>query len=73
MNKTAIYSTIIASTIAVLSILALSSSEVKAKPIPASVCPAENVQHWIFVEFIAGNKIVHASLPQIPALIASFH
>ena len=64
MNKTTILA-IIASTIAVLSILAFSSSEVEAKPVPASICPSENVQHWIYVEFIAGNKIVHTSLPQI--------
>ena len=65
MNKTAIYSTIIASTIAVLSILAFSSSEVEAKPPSSAICPAENVQHWI--NYPVGLRMIlqHSTEPSI--------
>jgi len=65
MNKTAIYSTIIASTIAVLAVFAFSSSEVEAKPPSSAICPTENVQHWATFHWKAGGTITHPTLPPI--------
>jgi len=68
MNKTAIYSTAIASTIAVLAVFAFSSNEVDAiKPPtePASICPAENVQHWVNLAVTINNPLQHATEPTI--------
>ena len=57
MNKTTIYSTIIASTIAVLAVFALGSSEAEAKPPSKVACPAENVQHWFSGRFVPGGLV----------------
>ena len=65
MNKTTIYSTIIASTIAVLAVFAFSSSEVEAKPPSSAICPAENVQHWYSYAIGLSKVIEHATEPSI--------
>jgi len=66
MNKTAIYSTIIASTIAVLAVFAFGSSEVEAKPPSQEACPAENVQHWETWSFQYNAELTHLTNPTIP-------
>jgi len=65
MNKTTIYSTIIASTIAVLAIFAVSSSQVEAVPPFKGACPAENVQHWLNVRFNNLVTLRHDTEPDI--------
>ena len=65
MNKTTIYSTIIASTIAVLAVFAFSLSEAEAKPPSRAICPAENVQHWGTFSLSPSGTMTHPTLPSI--------
>jgi len=66
MNKTTIYTTIIASVIATLAVFAVSSSEIEAVPPFKGACPAENVQHWVNLEVIINNPLQHDTEPTIP-------
>ena len=59
MNKITILAI---STVFVASILAITVFEAEAKPPSQVACPAENVQHWIFVKVMLTGGIAHQTL-----------